>query len=576
MSKQVKSRERVSGHGEVFTNEREVKSMCDLVNEQTERIDSRFLEPACGDGNFLIEILKRKIEMVKKKYEISSYDYERFSLLALSSLYGVELLADNVNLCRKRLLDYWEKEYKKVCPRDYDERTVQSAKFILNKNIVCGNALTLMCVDENGKDTQKPIVFSEWSFPANDARMQRKDYTLDNLVNGNKDGQASIIENEEGKFLKQYITHYNMKFDVIIGNPPYQLSDGGGTGDSAKPIYQLFINQAKKLNPKYISMIVPSRWMKGGKGLDNFRKEMAEDTRLRYIYDFEDAKECFPGIHIDGGVNYFLWDKSYDGKCEYHYKSLKGEENSCLRFLKNDVSDTVIRDYNQITIIEKAASLKEEKFSKICSARNPFGYFSDIFNNPEKYSEANLSFEEDKNKYKVYGVKGKKGGAKRVIGYVDKNSVERANDDVNKYKLYFSKAYMTTSTVPPEIIIGEPGTVCTETFLKIGSFETKEQAMNCLSYVKTKFFRALLFYNRHSLNISRESFKLIPIQNFNEEWTDEKLYKKYNLTEKEIKFIEENILPMGDGKRGRLRTRGGQGDGSAFRKPRLSNMTLLN
>lgn len=220
---QVKSKSRVEEHGEVFTNEREVNAMCNLVKQETERIDSRFLEPACGDGNFLIEILKRKLEIVNKKYKKSHYDYERFALLALGSIYGVELLDDNVKSCRNRLFEFWEIEYKLNCKKDTNIQTEKSAKFILSRNIVQGNALTLKCVDDNGKDKEEPIVFSEWTFPFNDARMQRNDYTLDELVNGKnkktnikqKDVQLSLLEteeekNDEGKFLKQYIANYKI------------------------------------------------------------------------------------------------------------------------------------------------------------------------------------------------------------------------------------------------------------------------------------------------------------------------------------------------------------------------------
>ena len=210
MVKQIKSKNRVVDHGEVFTNEREVKAMCDLVIEETERIDSRFLEPACGDGNFLIEILKRKLDIVKVKYKKSVYDYERYSLLALGSIYGVELLMDNTISCRERLFEYWNSEYKKISKKEYDNNTVDSAKFILEKNIVCGNALTLLKVDDDGNDLKDPIVFSEWTFPFNDARMQRKDYTFDELLNKKKNKSQQSLFNEDGvgKLLKQYIFHY--------------------------------------------------------------------------------------------------------------------------------------------------------------------------------------------------------------------------------------------------------------------------------------------------------------------------------------------------------------------------------
>lgn len=220
MTKQIKSKERVAEHGEVFTSDREVKAMCDLVKQETERIDSRFLEPACGDGNFLSEILLRKLAIVKSKYKKSSFDYERNSLLALGSIYGVDILLDNAIACRKRLFSMWDKEYKKVCKKECNDDTREAAKFILSRNIVCANALSLRCVDKNGKDTNEPIIFSEWTFPFNDSRMQRKDYTFDELLNGKavsqkkkKDKeQLSLIEepqpNEEGTFLKQYISHY--------------------------------------------------------------------------------------------------------------------------------------------------------------------------------------------------------------------------------------------------------------------------------------------------------------------------------------------------------------------------------
>ena len=230
--------------------------------------------------------------------------------------------------------------------------------------------------------------------------------------------------------------------------------------------------------------------------------------------------------------------------CEYHYKAIDGTVNFSNRYLKTNVSDTVMRDYRQLSIIEKAVKFKEDKFSKITSSRNPFGYYSDLFNNPEKYPNIDLQVNSKEGYLKVYGVKGKKGGSKRVIGFVNPDSVLRLHDDVSKYKLYFSKAYMTTSTVPPEIIVGDVNTVCTETFIEIGPFDTMDEALNCLSYIRTKFFRALLFYNRHSLNISRESFDLIPLQSFDKSWTDEELYKKYDLEKDEIEYIENMIKPM--------------------------------
>lgn len=223
MEKQIKSKKRVADHGEVFTAEREVNAMLDLVKSETERIDSRFLEPACGTGNFLVEILRRKLKEVRRKYRRSPLDYEMNAVLAVSSIYGVDLLLDNVMACRERLYEIWDKEYCAVCKRETNDQTREAVRFILSRNIVCGNALTLMCVDENGEDTIRPIVFSEWSFITG-MQMQRKDYTLDELVNGKPHNEdiffgddqllfESMFEDEpepdpEGKFLSQYISHY--------------------------------------------------------------------------------------------------------------------------------------------------------------------------------------------------------------------------------------------------------------------------------------------------------------------------------------------------------------------------------
>ena len=233
--RQVKSRKRVTDYGEVFTAEREVNAMLDLVKQETERIDSRFLEPACGDGNFLAEILRRKLMEVRRRYRKSPFDYEKNAVLAISSVYGVDLMMDNVLACRDRLFRIWDKEYKAVCKKETNDQTRDAVRFILSRNIVCGNALTLMCVDENGVDSEEPIVFSEWAFITG-TQMQRKDYTFDELVNGKptikpapagKD-QMTMFEDEnageqmmlvmgedtieppdpEGKFRAQYVTHY--------------------------------------------------------------------------------------------------------------------------------------------------------------------------------------------------------------------------------------------------------------------------------------------------------------------------------------------------------------------------------
>ena len=211
-SSQIKSRKRVADHGEVFTAEREVNAMCDLVASECLRPDSRFLEPACGDGNFLAVILRRKLSELRRKYKKSPRDYEKQAIVAIGSLYGVDIMNDNVLACRERLFCIWDEEYTAHCGTDASDETREAARFIISRNIINGNALTLMCVDSEGKDTKAPIVFSEWTLIGS-TQMQRSDYTMADLLLYNEEGTlfAALTEEEKeegGIFLRRYITHY--------------------------------------------------------------------------------------------------------------------------------------------------------------------------------------------------------------------------------------------------------------------------------------------------------------------------------------------------------------------------------
>lgn len=238
MAGQVKSKERVADHGEVFTAEREVNAMLDLVKQETERVDSRFLEPACGDGNFLAEILRRKLEAAKrraippKKKKPLPLEYEKQAVVAIASIYGVDLLMDNVEACRARLFEIWDAEYKLICKKDVSDECREAVRFILSRNIVCGNALSMKVVDEDGNDTEIPIVFSEWAFVMGN-NLQRKDYRFDKLLAGDysaktlaekkikkkkndDEGQMSLFSmgyendepSDEGELLTSYIANY--------------------------------------------------------------------------------------------------------------------------------------------------------------------------------------------------------------------------------------------------------------------------------------------------------------------------------------------------------------------------------
>lgn len=213
--KQIKSKERVAQRGEVFTAEREVNAMLDLVKPECLRPDSRFLEPACGDGNFLSAILERKLGELRRRYKSAHRSYEIHAVEAIGSLYGVDIMRDNVEICRQRLFDIWNHEYTSVCKEDCSDDTRDAVRFIISRNIICGNALTLMCVDDAGNDTAEPIVFSEWAL-VGATQMQRSDYTFSDLLlyrdttnpNGNLFALDEDEQDAEGVFLKRYTTHY--------------------------------------------------------------------------------------------------------------------------------------------------------------------------------------------------------------------------------------------------------------------------------------------------------------------------------------------------------------------------------
>lgn len=335
----------------------------------------------------------------------------------------------------------------------------------------------------------------------------------------------------------------NMKFDVVIGNPPYHLSDGSGAStDAATPIYNRFVEQAIKLKPRYLSMIIPAKWMVGGRNLNKFRDNMSNDKHLKILCDYEDPSSCFPGVHLDGGVCYFLWDEHYSGETIHRYQARDGKVIEFRHCLKNDYFDYVIRDQRIVSILDKVK--KGDRFSSIVSSTKPFGIRKDIFNNSERYPEARMSDKPFSDGIQIFGVKGIKGGARRVSGFIDRSMVTANSCNIDKYKLFFTTSYSTNAIVPPEPIVGKPGMICTETFLLVGPFDTELEVDNCNKYIHTSFFRFLLYYGKGTMQVTKSVFELIPLVSFSHSWTDEMLYKKYGLTEDEIAFIESMIRPM--------------------------------
>ncbi|XKE61634.1 Eco57I restriction-modification methylase domain-containing protein [Microbacterium aerolatum] len=323
-----------------------------------------------------------------------------------------------------------------------------------------------------------------------------------------------------------------MQFDVIIGNPPYQLSDGGGSGSSAMPIYHRFIEQAKRLEPRLLAMIIPSKWFSGGKGLDDFRAKMLADRRLRALVDYPDSREAFAGVDVAGGVCYFLWNRDDPGSCHVETR-VGGGSVAAERIL--DEFDVFIRDNRVLNLVKKVQEQGDATLSTIVSARRPFGIDSAHAGS----SSGDLY---------LYA----SGGDARV----NRADVPKSAELIDKWKVLLSKtssehAGQTDKSgrkrVLSRIEVMSPGSVATESYLIIGPFSSEAEAGNAAAYLRTRFARFLVSAILLTQNITRGSFAFVPGQDFSRTWSDEDLYAKYDLSEDEITLIESQIKPMEPG-----------------------------
>lgn len=332
----------------------------------------------------------------------------------------------------------------------------------------------------------------------------------------------------------------DMKFDVIVGNPPYQRNDGGGMGSSAPAIYNYFVDAARALSPKYICVIIPSRWFTGGRGLDEFRDSMLNDKHIRILHDYPDASECFPGVEIKGGVSYFLRNSDDEGLC--NIVTHNGNNiNIVERPMREQNSGIFIRDSEVINILRKVQNLDEQSFSDIISANDPFGY--DIReNNSYRRVKPDFVLTPFNDSIKFYY----NGWRKYGVGYIKQETVRRNIDWIDSYKVLIPKAWgigdPKVDWITPFIV--EPGSCCTETYLVIGPYKSKQVAEHVVSYMQTKLFHLLVSIVKITQNAMQKAYSIVPMQDFSKSWTDAELYKKYGLTSDEIAFIESTIKPM--------------------------------
>jgi site-specific DNA-methyltransferase (adenine-specific) len=336
----------------------------------------------------------------------------------------------------------------------------------------------------------------------------------------------------------------DMQFDVIIGNPPYQLDDGG-FGTSAAPIYQLFVQQAKALEPRYLSMVIPSRWFAGGKGLDDFRESMLTDIRVRSIDDYLSAADVFPGVGLKGGVSFFLWDRDNPGECQVstHFKDWPA--STTTRPLLEEGADVFIRFNEGLSILKKVAAVENaggvsslllpenKRFDQLVSSLRPFGL---------------RTYFRGKVKQKAGDVLVYQNGGK---GYAPRKSITTGADLIDAWKIYVGRAAPGTGnrdTYPHRIIstpfVGEPGSISSETYLCIAPFDSKSQAESVLSYLCCRLTRFLILLHKPSADTTRKVYTFVPTQDWTRTWTDGDLYKKYGLTTREIAFIEGIVRPM--------------------------------
>lgn len=477
---------------EVFTPPEVANRMLDMLPEEIWHDSSAtFLDPACKSGVFLREIAKRLIEGLKE--EIPDLQ-KRIDHIFHKQLYGIAITELTSLLSR---------------------RSVYCSKYPNSKYSIS------LFDDSSGNIRYKRVPHRWQNGKCVFCGASQKEYERGDELETHAYEWIHTIKPEE---------IFKMKFDVIIGNPPYQLSDGGAQA-SATPIYNRFVEQAKKLNPRYMTMIIPARWYAGGKGLDTFRASMVMDRRIRVLHDFINASDCFGnGVEIKGGICFFLWDRDHVGKCKVftHTGDKTVEQNE--RYLQEDGNDVFIRYAEGVSILGKVQSANEKTMDEMVSSQKPFGLRTYVHGEQKRFAGS----------IKLY----ERGGT----GYVNRGEITKNENWIDQPKVFISAAYNAGDSIPHQIIgkpiAGEAGSACTETYIVVGPFNAPFEVNNAISYIQTKFFRFLVMLRKSSQHAASSVYAFVPQQDFSKPWTDTELYKKYGLTDDEIAFIESMIKPM--------------------------------
>ncbi|MBL8089107.1 MAG: Eco57I restriction-modification methylase domain-containing protein [Anaerolineales bacterium] len=477
---------------EVFTPPNIANQMLDLLPEEIWRDKNiTFLDPACKTGIFLREIAKRL--MIGLEKEIPNRQ-KRINHIFTKQLFALPITNITALLSR---------------------RSVYCSKNANGKYSICdefddpqGNIRFTRIEHDWGKGDRCTYCGASLEEYARSEELESHAY------------QFIHTENPEEIF--------NMNFDVIIGNPPYQLSDAGDSTGSS-PIYQIFVEQAKKLNPRYLTMIIPSRWFAGGKNLDDFRDSMLNDEKISYLVDYPIASDIFPGVKVIGGICYFLWEKDYKGQCTV--TTYINNTSDTLRRPLNQF-DTFVRFNKAISILEKVKKKGYGSMMEQVSTQKPFGLRTFV----RPTGKGNIT---------LY--------ANKVVGKIEKSEITNGLEMVKKWKVFISRGYGEggESRDYPRMILGKPivgapNSACTETYIVVGVYDDEEQARNLEIYLQTKFLRFLVGLRKNTQDVTKDRFAFVPLLPMTKKWTDKKLFSHFELDEKEIAFIESMIRPMGE------------------------------